>query len=100
MYLSAAVGFSIGFERICSILLDQGYAVPDEKPRLALLYGADADFADVLQKAEALRGEYAVTVLAAAKKVGKQLDRLQQSGCAAACFYEKYPEIKPLGENA
>ena len=95
-----AVGFSIGFERICSILLDQGYAVPDEKPRLALLYGADADFADVLQKAEALRGEYAVTVLAAAKKVGKQLDRLQQSGCAAACFYEKYPEIKPLGENA
>ena len=65
-----AVGFSIGFERICSILLDQGYAVPDEKPRLALLYGADADFADVLQKAEALRGEYAVTVLAAAKKVG------------------------------
>lgn len=31
-----AVGFSIGFERICSILLDQGYAVPDEKPRLAL----------------------------------------------------------------
>ena len=95
-----AVGFSIGFERICSILLDQGYAVPDEKPRLALLYGADADFADVLQKAEALRGEYAVTVLAAAKKVGKQLDRLQQIGCAAACFYEKYPEIKPLGENA
>ena len=95
-----ACGFSIGFERICSILLDQGYAVPDEKPRLALLYGADADFADVLQKAEALRGEYAVTVLAAAKKVGKQLDRLQQSGCAAACFYEKYPAIKPLGENA
>ena len=27
-----AVGFSIGLERICSILLDQGYAVPDEKP--------------------------------------------------------------------
>ena len=54
----------------------------------------------VNEKAEALRGEYAVTVLAAAKKVGKQLDRLQQSGCAAACFYEKYPEIKPLGENA
>ena len=54
----------------------------------------------MLLKAVALRGEYAVTVLAAAKKVGKQLDRLQQSGCAAACFYEKYPEIKPLGENA
>ena len=32
-----------------------------------------------------------MTVLAAAKKVGKQLDRLQQSSCAAACFYENIP---------
>ena len=92
-----AVGFSIGFERICAILLEQGFTVPDEKPRLALLYGADADFAGVLQKAEALRAEYAVTVLAAAKKVGKQLDRLQQNGCAAVCFAEKYPEVRQLG---
>ncbi len=95
-----AVGFSIGFERICAILLEQGFAVPDEKPRLALLYGADADFADVLQKAEALRGQYTVAVLAAAKKVGKQLDRLQQHGCAAVCFAEKYPEVRPLGAKA
>ena len=91
-----AVGFSIGFERICAILLEQGFAVPDEKPRLALLYGADADFAAVLQKAGALRADYAVTVLAAAKKVGKQLDRLQQNGCTAVCFAEKYPEVRQL----
>ena len=91
-----AVGFSIGFERICAILLEQGFAVPDEKPRLALLYGADADFADVLQKAGALRAEYAVTVLAAAKKVGKQIDRLQQNGCTAVCFAEKFPEVRQL----
>lgn len=91
-----AVGFSIGFERICAILLEQGFTVPDEKPRLALLYGADADFAGVLQKAGALRAEYAVTVLAAAKKVGKQLDRLRQNGCTAVCFAEKYPEVRQL----
>lgn len=91
-----AVGFSIGFERICAILLEQGFTVPDEKPRLALLYGADADFAEVLQKAGALRAEYAVTVLAAAKKVGKQLDRLRQNGCTAVCFAEKYPEVRQL----
>ncbi len=91
-----AVGFSIGFERICSILLDSDYDVPDEKKRLALLYRDDADFADVLKKAQQLRGEYTVTVLAAAKKMGKQLDRLQQSGCSAVCFYEKFPEIKIL----
>lgn len=92
-----AVGFSIGFERICAILLEQGFAVPDEKPRLALLYDAQADFAGVLQKAEALRAQYTVTVLAAAKKVSRQLDRLQQHGCTAVCFAEKYPEIRPLG---
>ncbi len=91
-----AVGFSIGFERICSILLDNGYEVPDEKKSLALLYRPDADFADVLEKAQHLRAEYRVTVLAAAKKTGRQLDRLQQAGCSAVCFYEKFPEIKML----
>lgn len=91
-----AVGFSIGFERICAILLDNNYDVPDEKKQLALLYRSDADFADVLKKAQELRGEYTVNVLAAAKKVGKQLDRLQQNGCGAVCFYEKFPEIKML----
>lgn len=95
-----AVGFSIGFERICAILLDRSFAVPMEKPRLALLYRPGADFADVLQKAGALRAQYAVTVLAAAKKVGRQLDRLQEDGCGAVCFYEKYPEIRTLEAKA
>lgn len=89
-----AVGFSIGFERICAILLDEGYEIPAAKKRVALVYPADADFADVLAKAAQLRGECDVTVAAAAKKVGKQLDRLAQSGVSGACFYEKFPEIK------
>lgn len=42
------------------------------------------------------RGEYEVTVLAAAKKPGKQYERLAQRGFAAACLAEKYPELKPL----
>ena len=50
----------------------------------------------MLEKAAALRGEYEVTVLAAAKKLGKQYERLAQRGFAAACLSEKYPEIKPL----
>ncbi len=33
-----AVGFSIGFERVCGILLEQGYQIPGAKPHLALLY--------------------------------------------------------------
>ncbi|MFQ7160056.1 MAG: ATP phosphoribosyltransferase regulatory subunit, partial [Ruthenibacterium sp.] len=91
-----AVGFSIGFERICAILLERGYAVPQAAKRLALLYGPQEDFACVLEKAAALRGEYEVTVLAAAKKLGKQYERLAQRGFAAACLSEKYPEIKPF----
>lgn len=91
-----AVGFSIGFERIAGILLEQGYKIPDGQPRLALLYAHDDDFAAVLETAAKLRETYAVTVLEAAKKVGKQIDRLQQGGYAAVCFAAQYPAIKTL----
>lgn len=92
-----AVGFSIGFERITGILLEQGFTVPDSKPQLALLYTEEDGFAEVLQKAAALRQTYAVTVLRQAKKAGKQLDKLQQEGFTAACFAQKYPEVKQFG---
>ena len=48
-----AVGFSIGFERVCGILLEQDYQIPGAKQKLALLYLKDADFAAVLAKADA-----------------------------------------------
>ncbi len=47
-----AVGFSIGFERVCGILLEQGYQIPGAKQKMALLYLKDADFAAVLAKAD------------------------------------------------
>ena len=80
-----AVGFSIGFERVCGILLEQGYQIPGAKPKVALLYPAGADFPAVLAKAEALRADYAVTVLAQGKKLGKQAAGLEAGGfdCAA-----------------
>ena len=97
-----AVGFSIGFERICSILLEQGYAVPQEKQSVWRFCTARRTRISpaVLQKAAALRGEYAVTVLAAAKKPGKQYERLAQRGFAAACLSRKIPRAKaPLPER-
>lgn len=87
-----AVGFSIGFERVCGILLEQGFAIP-QKPKLALLYGADSDFAAVLARAEVLRAQYDVTVLAQAKKPGKQYAALEAAGYSGAAFPDK-PEIK------
>ena len=62
-----AVGFSIGFERVCGILLEQGYQIPGAKQKIALLYGKDTDFPAVLRKAAALREKNAA---AAAQSAG------------------------------
>ncbi len=91
-----AVGFSIGFERVCGILLEQGYKIPDAKQKLALLYGKDADFAAVLAKAEALRETYLVTILAQGKKLGKQFGQLEAAGYCGAAFADK-DDIKLFG---
>ena len=93
-----AVGFSIGFERVCGILLEQGYQIPGAKPHLALLYLKDADFAAVLAKAETLRADYDVTVLPQAKKLGKQLGQLEASGFAGAAFMDK-DEVKIFAQQ-
>ena len=93
-----AVGFSIGFERICGILLEKGYKAPVAK-KLALLYRNDVSFADVLKKAETLRGQYAVTVLPQQKKLGKQLGNLETAGFAAVAFADN-DDLKILGQKA
>ena len=94
-----AVGFSIGFERVCGILLEQGYQIPGAKPKIALLYLKDADFAAVLAKAEQLRADYDVTVLPQAKKLGKQFGTLEAAGFNAVAFADN-DDIKTLGGNA
>ena len=94
-----AVGFSIGFERVCGILLEQGYQIPGAKPKMALLYLKDADFAAVLAKAERLRADYDVTVLPQAKKLGKQFGTLEAAGYNAVAFADN-DDVKPLGQKA
>ncbi|MCR4622542.1 MAG: histidine--tRNA ligase [Clostridiales bacterium] len=91
-----AVGFSIGFERICQILSEQGFSVPGEQ-RLALLYKDDAPFADVLIRAGELRRDYSVTLLKQ-KKLSKQLSQLESQGFSFAAFYDT-GDIKPLGAD-
>ena len=92
-----AVGFSIGFERICAILSDEKFAVP-EKRKLALLYTEDASFSEVLKKAESLRENYAVTVLRQQKKLGRQFGILESQGYKGAAFYDN-EEIKLFGQE-
>ena len=93
-----AVGFSIGFERVCGILLEQDYQIPGAKQKLALLYLKDADFAAVLAKADALRAAYDVTVLPQAKKLGKQFGTLEAAGYNAVAFADN-DDIKVRGQK-
>lgn len=75
-----AVGFSIGFERIFSILKDkENYTIPGERKKVVVLYDAD-QFVAACQKADKLRGEYDVTLCERGKKQGKQLNRFAQRG--------------------
>lgn len=75
-----AVGFSIGFERIFSILKDkENYTIPGGRKKVVVLYDAD-QFVAACKKADELRGEYDVTLCERGKKQGKQLNRFAQRG--------------------
>ena len=83
-----AVGFSIGFERICSILLDIGFKIPDEKEKCTLLYDESTEFPEVIAAAEKLRSDYSVSILHKAKKMGPMFDMLEKQG------YTKFASFK------
>lgn len=78
-----ACGFSIGFERIFSILSEQNRAAYS-KQKLAIFY--DDNFGEVYEKAEELRAEYDVAVFKKPKKLGAFLNRLQASGFAGFAY--------------
>lgn len=89
-----AVGFSIGFERIIDILLEENRALNKEK-RLALIYGESDDLIAVMKAAEALRENYhVVSVYQAKKKLGKQIEQIQKSGYQGFAIYESELNIK------
>lgn len=90
-----AVGFSIGFERIFSILTEMGYQIPDQKKRVAVLFDED-DFMAAAEKAEELRAEYDVAMFVKPKKVGKYLDKLKDQGYDAFWNYGQSEELKEL----
>jgi histidyl-tRNA synthetase len=74
-----AVGFSIGFERIFSILSESDYKIPTRRKRVALLYDV-ADFKVAFEKAEQLRSECDVALFEKTKKTGKLINKLAEQG--------------------
>lgn len=77
-----AVGFSIGFERILSILKEQQLNT-SSKPTLALIYIEGEEFADAFKASLPLHSSYDVTLVARTthpKSLGKTRKRVALSG--------------------
>ena len=91
-----AVGFSIGFERLCAILLEQKYKIPTQKKKFAVIYNDD-NFLDALKYADTLREEYDVALYQSVKKLGKLFAKLEESGFCG-CRVMGQDEVKHFGE--
>lgn len=92
-----ACGFSIGFERLCDLLM-KDESVDLEEKRLALFYDEKDDLADVLKLANRLREEYVVSVYVKKKKFKKQIDRLFEDGFEFMAVCSPEFKISKLGE--
>ena len=78
-----AVGFSIGFERIFSIMAAHREEAGTTEPTKAMLLYGNESLAEVLAKSDELRaeGEYAsVAIERKKKKLGKQIFQLKEAG--------------------
>ncbi|MDD6037094.1 MAG: histidine--tRNA ligase [Lachnospiraceae bacterium] len=91
-----AVGFSIGFERIASILSDAGYEMAESKKRIAVIYDT-ADILPALAKADEYRSEYEVVLYERPKKLGKLFGKLEEQGFYGCYILKESEGIKVLG---
>ena len=89
-----ACGFSIGFERIITILLDAGFKIPDESRKIAFLYEKNIDgnvLKDILKEASSLRESGNIVLVSKMNKNKKfQKEGLEKQGYTE--FKEFYRE--------
>ena len=89
-----ACGFSIGFERIITILLDAGFKTPDESRKIAFLYEKNIDgnvLKDILKEAASLREAGNIVLVSKMNKNKKfQKEGLEKQGYTE--FKEFYRE--------
>lgn len=90
-----AVGFSIGFERIFSILMDSDFNIPNAKKRVAILYSSE-DINKGFEIKEQLSKDYTVSLFEKPKKVGKYLNKLKDNGYYGFIICGESAEVKPL----
>ena len=89
-----ACGFSIGFERIITILSDVGFKIPDESRKIAFLYEKNIDgnvLKDILKEAASLREAGNIVLVSKMNKNKKfQKEGLEKQGYTE--FKEFYRE--------
>ena len=89
-----ACGFSIGFERIITILLDAGFKIPDESRKIAFLYEKNIDgnvLKNILKEASSLRESGNIVLVSKMNKNKKfQKEGLEKQGYTE--FKEFYRE--------
>lgn len=89
-----ACGFSIGFERIITILLDADFKIPDESRKIAFLYEKNIDgnvLKDILKEASSLREAGNIVLVSKMNKNKKfQKEGLEKQGYTE--FKEFYKE--------
>lgn len=86
-----ACGFSIGFERVLTILEEKQFAVPISQKKIVVLYSDDTvTFNDLLTKAQKLREEGNIVALEVQNKKNtkKQLENLTEQGFTAFAIYQ------------
>ena len=75
-----AVGFSIGFERIFGILMNNGISIEQRADKIAVVY-EDGQLKDAVKAADALRAQGKIASLyIKPKKLGKFLNKLDERG--------------------
>lgn len=78
-----AVGFSIGFERIFDLLLEQNFKIPYSKQKIAVFF--KCEYINAYKIACELREKYCVSIYEKPLKLGKFLNKLQNEGYVGFC---------------
>jgi histidyl-tRNA synthetase len=99
-----ACGFSIGFERVVSILEERSEDAGSARERIAFLFDRDDPLTDVVASASRLRSaDRVVSLTLKRKNLAKQLDDLAGEGFGSYAVLRPGPdgpEIRPLARRA
>lgn len=88
-----AVGFSIGFERIFSILMEHGISIPGREKKVAVMYDSE-NLVKAVRIADGLREQgCAASLYVKPKKLGKFLNKLEERAYDGFVNVENGPEV-------